>query len=87
MDNMIYKNKKVEIEYYITSYSGLFLNLIINKIDNFNVHMSYTLRTRDYTKQINPKDKYKLTIKKVNCFVNYDENTIPGANGFIMNNI
>ena len=48
--------------------------------------MSYTLRTRDYTKQINPKEKYKLTIKKVNCFVSYDENTIPELDGFIMNN-
>lgn len=84
MDNMIYKNKKVEIEYYITSYSGLFLNLIINKIDNFNVHMSYTLRTRDYTNQINSKDKYKLTIKKVNCFVNYDENTIPELDNTVL---
>ncbi|MDA7464014.1 ribonuclease catalytic domain-containing protein [Candidatus Poseidonia alphae] len=77
MHNMILKNKKIDIEYYITSYSGLFLNIIICKINRFNVHMSYTLRIRDYLKDINPKEKYFLTITQVNCFTNYDENTIP----------
>jgi exoribonuclease R len=77
MHNMILKNKKIYIEYYITSYSGLFLNMIICKINAFNVHMSYTLRIRNYLKDINPKEKYVLTITKVNCFTDYDENTIP----------
>jgi exoribonuclease R len=77
MHNMILKNKKICIEYYITSYSGLFLNLIICKINAFNVHMSYTLRIRNYLKEINPKEKNILTITQVNCFTDYDENTIP----------
>ena len=55
---MIFKNKKIDIEYYITRYSGLFLNIIICKINNFQVHMSYTLRVRDYVKEINPKEKH-----------------------------
>jgi hypothetical protein len=77
MDNMISKSKKIDIEYYITSYAGLFLNIIICKIDNFHVHMSYTLRVRDYSKEINPKEKHFVNITHVNCFTNYDENTIP----------
>jgi exoribonuclease R len=77
MHNMILKNKKIYIEYYITSYSGLFLNIIICKINEFNVHMSYTLRIRNYLKDINPKEKYVLAITRVNCFTDYDENTIP----------
>ena len=77
MDNMIFKNKKIDIEYYITSYSGLFLNIIIDKIDDFRVHMSYTLRVRDYTKEINSKERKQVNITQVNCFTVYDENTIP----------
>jgi hypothetical protein len=79
MANMILKSKskKIDIEYYITSYAGLFLNIIICKIDNFHVHMSYTLRVRDYSKEINPKEKHFVSVTHVNCFTNYDENTIP----------
>jgi hypothetical protein len=74
---MILENKTVKIQYYITSYSGLFLNLIICQIDAFHVHMSYTLRVRGYAKEINPKEKHLLTIAQVNCYTNYDESTIP----------
>jgi ribonuclease R len=79
MDNMILNNedKQIHIEYYVTSYSGLFLNIIICRINNFHVHMSYTLRVRDYSKEINPKEKHIINITRVNCFTNYDENTIP----------
>ena len=77
MDNMIFTNKKIDIEYYITSYSGMFLNIIICKINRFRVHMSYTLRTRDYAKDVNPSIKHFLCITHVNCFTKYDENTIP----------
>jgi len=77
MSNMIAKNNKIDIEYYITGYGGLFLNIIVCKINNFRVHMSYTLRVRNYLKNINPKEKYVITITRVNCFTKYDENTIP----------
>ena len=77
MSNMILENKTVKIQYYITSYSGLFLNLIICQIDAFHVHMSYTLRVRGYAKEINPKEKHFITITQVNCYTNYDESTIP----------
>ena len=77
MANMISKSKKIDIEYYITSYAGLFLNIIICKIDTFHVHMSYTLRVRNYLKEINPKEKNFVSVTHVNCFTNYDENTIP----------
>ena len=87
MHNMILKNNKIDIEYYITSYSGLFLNIIICKINRFNVHMSYTLRIRDYLKEINPKEKYVLTITQVNCFTHYDENTLPELDSHILNKI
>jgi exoribonuclease R len=84
MDNMININNKIDIEYYITSYSGLFLNIIICKINEFNVHMSYTLRVRDYLKDINSKEKHFISITHVNCFTNYDENTIPELDASIL---
>lgn len=32
----------------------------------------------------NPKEKYFLTITQVNCFTNYDENTIPELDKHIL---
>ena len=84
MANMISKNKNIGIEYYITSYSGLFLNIIICKINQFHVHMSYTLRVRDYSKNINPKELHFLTITRVNCYTTYDEHTIPELDRHIL---
>lgn len=84
MNNMISIHKKIDIEYYITGYGGLFLNIIICKINDFHVHMSYTLRVRDYSKNINPKEKYFLSITVVNCFTVYDENTIPELDRHIL---
>ena len=85
MANMIDERKQITIEYYITGYSGLFLNIIICKINKFHVHMSYTLRVRDYAMDIDPKKKDFITITHVNCFTNYDENTIPELDAYILN--
>ena len=84
MANMIYKNGNINIEYYITGYSGLFLNIMICKIDTYNVHMSYTLRIRNYNKDINPKEKFSLNVTHVNCFTKFDENTIPELDKHIL---
>jgi len=85
MANMIYERKKITIEYYITGYSGLFLNIIICKINKYHVHMSYTLRVHDYAKDIEPKKKDFICITHVNCFTDYDENTIPELDAYILN--
>lgn len=85
MANMIYERKKITIEYYITGYSGLFLNIIICKINKFHVHMSYTLRVRDYAMDIDPKKKDFISITHVNCFTDYDENTIPELDAYVLN--
>lgn len=87
MANMIFENKKIDIEYYITGYSGLFVNIIICGINEYHVHMSYTLRVREYKKDINPKAKHSISITRVNCFTNYDENTIPELDACILGNI
>jgi len=84
MANMISRNEFINIEFYITGYSGLFLNIIINKINYYNVHMSYTIRIKNYNKEINEKTCHLLIIKKVNCFIKYDENTIPELEEYIL---
>lgn len=77
MSKLLEKKSNITIEYYITSYQGLFLNVIISKIQEYNVHMSYTLRIPNYKKDIYPKQKHHLEISKINCFTKYDEGTIP----------
>jgi exoribonuclease R len=78
--NMLLRGESVTLEYYVTSYSGLFLNVIISKINacaSFDVHMSYTLRVKKYDKPIEPKQTHRVEITRVNCFTKYDENTLP----------
>ena len=77
MHNMLLRGEKLRLMYYVTGYSGLFLNIIINRINYFNVHMSYTLRVRDYNKPIDPKLVFSVNITHVNCFTKFDENTLP----------
>ena len=84
MANMIFESNKIDIKYYITGYSGLFLNIIICNINNYRVHMSYTLRVRDYLKDINPKEKKVVNISRVSCFTNYDGGTLPELDADIL---
>ena len=85
MYKLVERNSSILIEYYITSYKGLFLNLIICKIQQYNVHMSYTLRVPDYKKEINPKIRNSLNITKINCFTKYDQGTIPELEEELLN--
>ena len=78
--NMLLLNEHVTLEYYVTSYSGLFLNVIVSKIhsiESFDVHMSYTLRVKKYNNPIEPKQMHCVAITRVNCFEKHDENTLP----------
>lgn len=44
---------------------------------DFLIHMSYTLQVPSYSKDINPKFKYSLSISQVNCFNRFDTDSIP----------
>jgi len=85
MDKLVGQYSSIIIEYYITSYNGLFLNLIISKINDYNVYMSYTLRILNYKKNINSKEIKKIIITKINCFIKYDEGTIPELDKELLN--
>ena len=84
MDNMIHENGSIILEYYISGYSGLFLNIIICKINNFRVYMSYTLRVKNYSKEINIDEHNLITCTKVNCFTKYDQNCIPELDNYLL---
>lgn len=77
MNNMVLKKKRINISYYISGYTGLFLNIIINKVNNFKIHMSYSIMVKNYQNIINPNEIFYLEITKINCFTKYDQGSIP----------
>ena len=76
MYHLIAENKHIDITYFITSYTGMFLNIIICKIDIHNVHLSYTLRVKNYN-HVPINKKQLLTLTKINIPNKYDQGTIP----------
>lgn len=77
MYNMLINKEKVTISYFISSYTGLFLNIIIENINEHSVYLSYTLRIPDFQKEYEIKKKHKMNITKVNCIGKFDQGSIP----------
>ena len=78
MNNIIKSNfETIFLEYYITSYKEPFLNLIINKINNHYIYISYTLKVNNIHYIHDPHKIYSLTINHVNCPGKYDAGSIP----------
>lgn len=86
MHNMLLTRENITLTYFITSYSGLFLNIIICKIDDHDVHISYTIRTRRFNGEINNSHN-SVKITRVNCLQTYDEGSIPELERHILENI
>lgn len=82
MDAMLCEGARVDIEYCVVGYSGLFLNLLIVSVGRFRVHASYTLRVRGYAKGgyakgVSPEERHSLRVTRVRCFAGFDEGTLP----------
>tara|TARA_Y100001970_G_C14257529_1_gene876573 strand:+ start:604 stop:2019 length:1416 start_codon:yes stop_codon:yes gene_type:complete len=79
MDNMLHTtHTSIDLEYIILSNTGLFINIIIQKIENHSVQLSYTLRIKNLCKDEEHLNKKKyITITKVNCKEQYDQECIP----------
>ena len=77
MNNMLMNNENVTIQYYVTSYTGLYLNIIICNINEHCVYLSYTLRISDLQTTYEIKLVKSLDITRVNCIDKFDEGTIP----------
>tara|TARA_B100001109_G_C18857513_1_gene472394 strand:- start:1454 stop:2860 length:1407 start_codon:yes stop_codon:yes gene_type:complete len=75
--NIVNKNGYANIEYYITGCMNGFVNIIINKIEEHYVYLSYSLRRNNYIEQTGNKKKYNLTIQSVNCREKFDEGSLP----------
>lgn len=77
MNQMLQTNGSLDLQYYITSYSGMFLNIVINKINVHVVYLSYTLRIiKKHIEFVTNEEKH-ITITKVNCLGKFDEGSIP----------
>lgn len=77
MNNMLLVSPSITICYYISSYTGLFLNIIIHKINEHCVYISYTLRIPELRMPFAQKEDRYLTITQVNYMTEYDEGSIP----------
>ena len=86
MYNMLLITDYLTLTYYITSYSGLFLNLIICKINNHDIHLSYTIKTKNY-KGLIDKSHTSVKISFVHCLKTYDQGCIPELDNHVLKNI
>ena len=77
MHKMLLNKENVTISYFISSYTGLFLNIIIENINEHSVYLSYTLRIPKLNTNYETRKKYTLNITKINCIGKYDEGSIP----------
>jgi len=81
--NIIQNEGSVMIEFFCTSYTGMFLNVIISKVKDYNTHVAYTLRIQKSKKQYDFGKKESIKITKINCFQKYDENTFPELDHYL----
>ena len=77
MNNMLIQNSMVNIRYYISSYTNMFLNIIICNINEHSVYLSYTLRIPSLQTDFTIKNVNNLIITKVNCVGKFDQGSIP----------
>ena len=77
MNRIISFNGHVRINYYVSSYTNLFFNLIINRIDDHDMYLSYTLRIPNMKKSYTIKQNQTLMITSVNSPGKFDQGAIP----------
>ena len=76
-----------DVTFRYVSYTGLFLNFIITKINTHNVSVSYVLRIKNYPYQYFwEKNPYKtINIKKIFPLYKYDGGKLPEFKQFVKN--
>lgn len=77
MRDMLLSNETIDIQYYVSSYTGRFLNIIINKINEHTVYLSYTLRICDLQVEYVLREEKHMTIKEANLIGKFDEGGLP----------
>ena len=77
MNELLLKTGLINITYYLSSYSGIFLNIIISSIESHTVYLSYTLRVPNSQQNYIFKQEYTLLLSNVKCLGKFDEGSIP----------
>jgi hypothetical protein len=77
MNQLLIEGGVINITYYISSYTGAFLNIIISSIDYNCVYLSYTLRIPNLQTPYIIKQPCNLLISNVKCLGKFDEGSIP----------
>ena len=84
MNLLLYENEYIQLSFYITSYKEPFINLIINKINEHHVYLSYSLKINKVTNYIhNPNVIHNINILFVNIPGKFDEGSIPELDDYI----
>jgi hypothetical protein len=79
---MMKTHQSFKLKFYETSYTGLFLNLIVCGFNEHDVYLSYTLRRKNAIFLLTPYQIKEITVTHVSCGMQYDENTIPELDKF-----
>ena len=77
MRDMLQLKDTIDIQYYVSSYTGRFLNIIINRINEHTVYLSYTLRISDLQVEYVLREEKHMTITEANSIGKFDEGGIP----------
>lgn len=85
MNELLFEKGIINITYYISSYTGIFLNIIISSIESYNVYLSYTLRVPNSQQNYIFKQEYNLLISNVKCLGKFDGGSIPELDALYIN--
>lgn len=77
MHGILHRNGCLEIEYCVTGHIHGFVNIIIKRVDEFPVYLSYSLRRKSYDGVIDNKLMFTLQVGVINCRERFDEGSIP----------
>lgn len=86
MSSLLIRKESVKIGYYVSSYTGLFLNIIINSINQHTIYISYTLRINNLeSNKYQIKKQNFLDITTINCLDKFDQGSIPELDACFVN--
>ena len=86
MGSLLICEEPVKIGYYVSSYTGLFLNIIINSINEHTIYISYTLRINNLeSNKYQIKKQNFLDITTINCLDKFDQGSIPELDACFVN--
>ena len=86
MNSMLLNNEVVNIGYFVSSYTGIYLNIIISNINEHSVYISYSLRINNSQEEYIIKEKHYIPITTVNCPGKFDQGSIPELDAVFIHN-